>query len=48
VAEDRTALAPFVTHRFPLAETPEALALQSRSDDGVIKAVVHPTGSEWA
>lgn len=33
------ALAPLVTHRF----APEALALQARYDDGVIKAVVHPT-----
>lgn len=46
VAEDCVALAPLVTHRFSLEETPEALALQSRYDDGVIKAVVHPTGSE--
>lgn len=48
VAEDRVALAPLVTHRFSLEETPEALALQSRYDDGVIKAVVHPNVSEWA
>ena len=37
------AVAPLVTHRFALEAVPEALALQARYDDGVIKAVVHPT-----
>lgn len=41
VQSGRVAVAPLVTHRFPLAEAPEALAMQSRYDDKVIKAVVH-------
>ncbi|MFB6247600.1 MAG: zinc-binding dehydrogenase [Salinibacter sp.] len=45
VTEDRVALGPLVTHRFSLEETPEGLALQSRYDDGVIKAMVHPNGA---
>lgn len=36
----RVELDPLVTHRFPLEETPEALRVQSRYEDGVIKAVV--------
>lgn len=31
---------PLVTHRFPLDEAPEALALQSRYGDGILKATV--------
>jgi L-iditol 2-dehydrogenase len=42
VLNNRVELDPLVTHQFSLEETPEALALQSRYDDGVIKAMVHP------
>jgi len=45
VETGRVDLEPIVTHHFSLDETPGALALQSRYDDGVIKAVVHPNGS---
>ena len=41
VQDGRVAVDPLVTHRFPLKEGPEALALQSRYDDGIIKAVVY-------
>lgn len=41
VETDRVALDPLVTHRFSLDEAPQALALQSRYEDGIIKAVVH-------
>ncbi len=41
VASGHVALDPLVTHRFPLAKAPEAIALQSRYADGVIKAVVY-------
>jgi L-iditol 2-dehydrogenase len=44
VETGRVDLDPIVTHHVSLDETPEALALQSRYDDGVIKAVVHPNG----
>ena len=40
VASGRVAVKPLVTHRFPLADAPEALALQSRYDDAIIKAAV--------
>lgn len=43
VDTDRVDLDPIMTHRFSLEEAPEALALQSRYDDGVIKAMVHPS-----
>lgn len=41
VASGHVALDPLVTHRFPLAKAPEAIALQSRYADEVIKAVVY-------
>ncbi|PEN08903.1 alcohol dehydrogenase [Longimonas halophila] len=41
VQSGRVAIDPLITHRFPLSESPEALALQSRYDDGVIKAAVY-------
>lgn len=41
VTTGRIELDPLVTHRYPLAETPDALALQSRYDDGIVKAVVY-------
>lgn len=45
VASNEIDLGPLVTHRFSLEETPEAFALQSRYDDGVIKAIVsQPAG----
>jgi len=44
VETGRVDLDPIVTHHFSLDEAPEALALQSRYDDGIIKAVVHPNG----
>ncbi|MFP4229328.1 MAG: zinc-dependent alcohol dehydrogenase [Salinivenus sp.] len=40
VASGRVAVEPLVTHRFPLTDAPEALALQSRYDDEIIKAAV--------
>jgi len=40
VTTDRVELDPLVTHEFSLDEAPEALGLQSRYEDGVIKAVV--------
>lgn len=43
VVSNRVELDPLVTHRFSLEETPEALALQARYDDEVIKAMVHPS-----
>lgn len=46
VASDRVELGPLVTHRFPLEKAPEALALQSRYDDEVIKAVVYQEPAE--
>jgi L-iditol 2-dehydrogenase len=41
VKTGRVAVEPLVTHRFPLAEAPEALALQARYGDGIIKAAVY-------
>ncbi len=41
VDRERVDLDPIMTHQFSLHETPEALALQSRYDDGVVKAMVH-------
>lgn len=41
IQSGRVSVEPLVTHRFPLEKGPEALALQSRYDDGVIKAVVY-------
>ena len=41
VEDGCVAVDPLVTHRFPLEEGPEALALQSRYDDGIVKAVVY-------
>ena len=41
VTSGRVDLEPIVTHRVPLEEAPEALALQSRYEDNVIKAVVY-------
>ena len=41
VASGRVDLEPIVTHRVSLEKTPEALALQSRYDDGIIKAAVY-------
>jgi len=32
-----------ITHRFPLAETPEAMAWVAKNNDQVIKAVIQPT-----
>lgn len=46
VASGRVELDPLVTHRFPLDKAPEALALQSRYDEGVIKAVVYQESAE--
>lgn len=43
VASERVDPDPIMTHRFSLAEAPAALALQSRYDDGIIKAMVHPS-----
>jgi len=40
VTAGRVDLAPLVTHRVPLESAPEALALQSRYEDEVIKVVV--------
>jgi threonine dehydrogenase-like Zn-dependent dehydrogenase len=41
VTSERIDLEPIVTHRVSLEEAPEALALQSRYDDGIIKAAVY-------
>ncbi len=41
VQDGRVAVDPLVTHRFSLEEGPEALALQSRYEDDIIKAVVY-------
>ena len=41
VASGRVDLEPIVTHRVSMEEAPEALALQSRYDDGIIKAAVY-------
>ncbi len=41
VTRGRVDLDPLVTHRFPLEDAPNALALQARYDDEVIKAVVY-------
>jgi threonine dehydrogenase-like Zn-dependent dehydrogenase len=41
VTSERVDLEPIVTHRVSLEEAPEALALQSRYDDGIIKATVY-------
>ena len=41
VTAGRVELDPLVTHRFPLEDAADALALQSRYDDGIIKAVVY-------
>ena len=43
VESERVDPDPIMTHRFSLDEAPEALAMQSRYDDGVIKAMVHPS-----
>lgn len=40
VRSGRVEVDPLVSHRFPLAETPEAVALQANYEDGVMKAVV--------
>ena len=40
VKTGRVAVDPLVTHRFSLSEAPQALALQSRYDDGIVKAAV--------
>jgi L-iditol 2-dehydrogenase len=41
VATGRVDLGPIVTHRFSLESAPEALAMQARYNDEVIKAVLH-------
>ena len=41
VETGRVDVAPLITHRVPLTDAPEALALQSRYDDGIIKAAVY-------
>lgn len=43
VTAGRVDLGPIVTHRVPLESAPEALALQSRYDDDVIKVMVTQT-----
>ncbi len=46
VQQEKVALTPLVTHRFPLDEAPAAFALQAAYRDGVIKPVVyHPGGA---
>lgn len=42
VAGGRVNLAPLATHHFPLAQAPEAFALQAAYGDGVIKTVIEP------
>lgn len=41
VTTGRVDLTPIVTHRFPLERASEALAMQARYDDEVVKAVLH-------
>lgn len=41
VRQEKVALSPLVTHRFPLDEAPEAFALQAAYRDGVIKPVIY-------
>lgn len=41
VEQEKVALAPLVTHRFPLDKAPEAFALQAEYQDGVIKPVIY-------
>lgn len=46
VEEGSVQLLPLVTHRFPLAGTPEAFALHADYRDGVIKSVIEMPGGE--
>jgi len=42
IARGTVRIRDFVTHRYPLAALPEAIAAVSARPDGLIKAVVHP------
>ena len=44
VQAGKVRLDPLATHRFDLASTPEAFALQADYLDGVVKSVIHPAG----
>jgi alcohol dehydrogenase len=44
VAHERMDLSPLVTHRFALADLPEALALFAAQRDGVMKVALFPHG----
>lgn len=48
VQSNRVAVDPLVTHRFPLEDGPEALALQSRYEDSIIKAAVYQEPASYS